>query len=186
MQNGYCDFDKQIQPAYHEARAAGTLAPLPPELASLGEQVLALVDGLFSDAQLPQIDDDRRQKQNPVNGNLHKREFQALWQRINRKAAYTVQFDAGELVEKERSDRCRGLPRQRGPAGLRVRGTRRQSGEEACRAGASAREITRGPMRPGRGKAELRRRRREAELRDEKNTAQMEVTAPARAGPYTT
>ena len=31
---------------------------------------------------------------------FHKREFQALWNRINRKAAYTVHFDTEELVNK--------------------------------------------------------------------------------------
>lgn len=100
LQNGYCDFDERITPAYHEARAAGTLAPLPAELATIGDQVLALVDGLFSEVQLPGIDDDRARKENPVNANLYKREFQALWQRINRKAAYTVDFDTDELVPK--------------------------------------------------------------------------------------
>jgi type III restriction enzyme len=100
LKNDYCDFDKRVTPAYYEARAAGTLAPLPQDLAGIAEQVFMLVDGLFSDAQLPAIDDDRRQKENPVNANLHKREFQALWERINRKAAYTVELDTDELVPK--------------------------------------------------------------------------------------
>jgi restriction endonuclease len=99
LQNVYCDFDKQITPAYHQARAAGTLAPLPAELAAMGEQVLALVDGLFSDAQLPGIDNDRHQKENPVNANLHKREFQALWQRINLDSVIDLGYEATIRVD---------------------------------------------------------------------------------------
>ena len=58
------------------------------------------MDGVFSESQLPDIGDDRRPKQNPLNANFEKQEFKALWDRINRKAAYTVEFDSDELVQK--------------------------------------------------------------------------------------
>jgi hypothetical protein len=45
---------------------------------------------VFSDAQLPSIEDERKVKANPLNANFHKKEFQELWSRINRKAAYAV------------------------------------------------------------------------------------------------
>ena len=59
------------------------------ELAPHAEQVFQLIDSVFSDAQLPEIDDDRKAKTNPLNANFEKKEFQELWSRINRKAAYT-------------------------------------------------------------------------------------------------
>ena len=37
---------------------------------------------------------------NPLNGNWDRREFQALWKRINHKYAYTVSFDDAELTDK--------------------------------------------------------------------------------------
>jgi type III restriction enzyme len=46
------------------------------------------------------IGDDRRSKKNPRNANFEKQEFKALWQRINHKAVYSVEFDSDELVEK--------------------------------------------------------------------------------------
>jgi hypothetical protein len=66
----------------------------------LAEQVFQLIDSVFSDKQLPQFDDDRRPKKNPLNDNFDKQEFKALWSRINRKAAYSVRFDSAELVGK--------------------------------------------------------------------------------------
>lgn len=76
------------------------MAELPPVLASNAEQVFQLVDSVFTDAQLPAIDDDRTKQTNPLNGNFEKKEFKELWNRINRKAAYTVHFDSKELISK--------------------------------------------------------------------------------------
>ena len=100
LKNDYTDESDHIAPAYHDAKKAGQLAALPPELAPYAEQVLALIDSVFSDAQLPALDDDRTIRVNPLNANFDKREFKELWQRINRKAAYTVHFDTRELVDK--------------------------------------------------------------------------------------
>jgi type III restriction enzyme len=55
---------------------------------------------VFSDAQMPTIDDDRKAKTNPLNDNFEKKEFTELWNRINHKAAYTVDFATPELVNK--------------------------------------------------------------------------------------
>ena len=100
VKNDYTDDADHITRAYHEARKDGTLAALPPELAPHAEQVFALIDSVFSESQLPDIGDDRKPKKNPLNANLEKQEFKELWKRINRKAAYTVNFDSGELVCK--------------------------------------------------------------------------------------
>ena len=85
---------------YHEAKKEGTLAPLPPELQAHAEQVYQLIDSVFSDSQMFEIGDDRRPKKNPLNSNFDKQEFKELWNRINRKAAYSVDFDSAELVKK--------------------------------------------------------------------------------------
>jgi type III restriction enzyme len=100
LKNDYTDDDDRVAAAYHEAKATGTLAALPPELQPYAEQVFQLIDSVFSDKQLPQFDDDRRPKKNPPNDNFEKQEFKALWNRINRKAAYSVRFDSAELVGK--------------------------------------------------------------------------------------
>ena len=100
IQNGYVDKKRLITEKYHVAKSADALAALPPELQPYAEQVFHLIDSVFSDKQLPQFDDDRRPKKNPLNDNFDKQEFKTLWSRINRKAAYSVRFDSAELVGK--------------------------------------------------------------------------------------
>ncbi|MBW8454600.1 MAG: DEAD/DEAH box helicase family protein [Pseudomonas sp.] len=98
--NEYTDDTDQIVEAYHQAKANGTLASLPAELQPYADQIFELIDSVFSDAQLPKVDDGRKPKTNPRNANFDKKEFQELWNRINRRAVYRVEFDSPELVRK--------------------------------------------------------------------------------------
>jgi len=100
VKNDYTDDADQIADTYHEAKAAGKLADLPDDLKPHAEQVFQLIDSVFSEAQLPKVDDGRRPKTNPLNANFEKKEFQELWARINRKAVYRVDFDSTELIRK--------------------------------------------------------------------------------------
>ncbi len=100
LKNDYTDDDKHITQAYHDARKDESLASLPPELAKYADPVFQLIDSVFSDAQLPQIDDERKALKNPLNANFEKKEFKELWNHINHKAVYSVQFDTKELVGK--------------------------------------------------------------------------------------
>ena len=100
LKHDYIDDHAAITADYHAARAAGTRAELPAELQPYAAQVFELVDSVFTQALLPTPEDGRKGQVNRLNENFHKREFQALWNRINRKAAYTVHFDSDELVGK--------------------------------------------------------------------------------------
>ncbi|MBZ9566771.1 type III restriction-modification system endonuclease [Modicisalibacter tunisiensis] len=100
LKNDYTDNADHITEAYHQAKEDGTRAELPEALQPHAQQVFQLIDSVFSNAQLPHIEDGRKAKLNPLNDNFHKKEFQALWERINRKAAYSVSFDSNELIEK--------------------------------------------------------------------------------------
>lgn len=100
VKNDYTDDADQIALAYHDAKAAGTLAELPDELKPYADQIFGLIDTVFSEANLPKMDDGRKPKTNPLNSNFDKKEFQALWSRINHKAVYRVEFDSAELVKK--------------------------------------------------------------------------------------
>ena len=100
IQNGYVDVDRKVVEKYHEAKKTGTLAPLPPELQPYAEHVFQLVDSVFSAVQLPEISDDRKGQLVAPNANFEKKEFQELWNRINRKAIYAVDFETSELIEK--------------------------------------------------------------------------------------
>ena len=98
--NDYSNDADEIASTYHEAKEREELAALPEELQPYAEGVFALIDSVFSDAALPKIDNGRAPKTNPLNDNFHRAEFQELWNRINKKAVYTVEFETSELVGK--------------------------------------------------------------------------------------
>jgi type III restriction enzyme len=100
LKNDYTDGQDKITQAYHIAKTSEQLAPLPEALQKYAQHVFTLIDSVFSDAQIPEIQDDRKTKPNPLSNNFHKKEFQELWNRINQKAAYTVHFETEELVRK--------------------------------------------------------------------------------------
>lgn len=100
VKNDYSDDADQITSTYHQAKEDGTLAALPEELKAHADQIFQIIDSVFSDAQLPKVEDGRKPKLNPLNENFEKREFQELWRRINQKAVYRVEFDSDELVRK--------------------------------------------------------------------------------------
>ncbi|MEQ9244489.1 MAG: DEAD/DEAH box helicase family protein [Nitratireductor sp.] len=100
VKNDYSDDADQITEAYHQAKEAGSLAALPDELKAHADQIFQIIDSVFSDAQLPKVEDGRKPKTNPLNENFQKKEFQELWRRINQKAVYRVEFDSEELVRK--------------------------------------------------------------------------------------
>ena len=99
-ENDYINDADKIADAYHAAKGEGKLADLPDDLKPYEEQVFQLIESVFSDAQLPKVDDGRKEKTNPLNENFKKKEFQELWARINRKAVYRVDFDSAELTRK--------------------------------------------------------------------------------------
>jgi len=98
LKNDYSDDDDRITASYHTAKSEGALVPLPDDLEPHAEEIFNLIDSVYSDALLPKIGDDRAAKINPLNGNFEKKEFQVLWNRINRRAMYRVDFDSSELV----------------------------------------------------------------------------------------
>lgn len=100
--NGYIDADKNITPAYREAAANGTLAPLPQKLQPIAEGVTRLINSIFDSKALDDmIEPDKPAiPENRLNENFNKSEFQALWKEINHQYVYTVSYDSNELIEK--------------------------------------------------------------------------------------
>jgi len=100
LKNDYTDDNDIITETYHQAKAEGVLADLPEEIQIHAKPILELIDAVYSAAALPDIGNNRKNKINPLNGNFNKKAFQELWGKINRKAAYTVDFDSAELIKK--------------------------------------------------------------------------------------
>ena len=98
MKNDFTNDNDEITPEYHQAKAEGRLPDLPEDLKPYTESVFKLIDGVFDPKQMPEIDNGRTPKTNPLNDNFNKKEFKELWSRINRRAVYKVDFDSAELV----------------------------------------------------------------------------------------
>ena len=98
IRNGYIDNSDKILEKYHNDESNNDLAPLPVKLALYKEQIFGLINNIFSELQLPEVLDDRKPKTNHLNANFERKEFRELWNRINRRAAYRVEFDSKELV----------------------------------------------------------------------------------------
>lgn len=103
LKNDFVDEDDFLSEAYRQARENNAMPEFPKELAHLEpyrEPLFAQLDDLAKTGSID-IADGRRVKSNPINeGNFKRKEFRALWNRINRKAAYCVDFKSEELIEK--------------------------------------------------------------------------------------
>lgn len=103
ISNGYVDKKRKVTDKYRADAANGTIAPMPEELAPMAEGIHTLIQSVYDDSILDNMFEDGHEskvKDNPLNENFAKKEFQALWKQINRKYAYTVDFDSEELIKK--------------------------------------------------------------------------------------
>ncbi len=100
VKNDYVNDDDTISDAYKQAKEEGTLAaPTSEVLKPVIDFVWPLIDILYLDLPVPT--DDRKPKKIPLNeANFARKEFQALWGRINHRAVYQVEFDSAELIRK--------------------------------------------------------------------------------------
>ena len=100
VKNDYTDDADHITDEYVNAAKSDALVELPEELKPYQEEIHKLIDSVYTNAALPQITNDRAPKNNPLNDNFKKKEFKELWNRINKKAVYSVKFDSDELTKK--------------------------------------------------------------------------------------
>ncbi|MGN0807437.1 MAG: hypothetical protein ACI4MN_03190 [Candidatus Coproplasma sp.] len=101
--NGYVDRDGNVMDVYRDAQANGTFADLPVELAPISDGIHKLIQGIFDEKVLKEMVSPTSKttiKQNELNENFFKKEFQELWKRINHKYAYTVNIDSDKLIER--------------------------------------------------------------------------------------
>ena len=103
ISNGYIDPKRKVTEKYRTDATAGTVALLPEELHPMAEGIHMLIQSIYDDSILKDMFIDGHETkvtENPLNGNFAKKEFQALWNEINHKYAYTVSFDSNELIRK--------------------------------------------------------------------------------------
>ena len=103
IQNGYVDMKRRVTDKYRQDINLGMAAELPDELKPMAEGIHLLIQSVYDDSVLDNMFTDghgTKVKENPLNENFAKKEFQALWREINHKYAYTVKFDSKELIKK--------------------------------------------------------------------------------------
>ena len=103
IQNGYMDMKRRVTDKYRQDINLGMAAELPDELKPMAEGIHLLIQSVYDDSVLDNMFTDghgTKVKENPLNENFAKKEFQALWREINHKYAYTVKFDSKELIKK--------------------------------------------------------------------------------------
>lgn len=102
-ENRYLKLLNKVTDKYRQEIKSGTVAELPDELKTMAEGIHMLIQSVYDDSILQDMFTDGHEtkvKDNPLNDNFAKKEFQALWQEINHKYAYTVEFDSNELIKK--------------------------------------------------------------------------------------
>ncbi len=103
VRNDYIDDDDHVTDGYRAELANGVLASLPESCKDISEGVYALIQSVFDEHALDNMISNGREtkiQENALNDNFYKKEFQALWNYINHKYAYTVEFDSEELIQK--------------------------------------------------------------------------------------
>lgn len=103
VKNDYIDDDDHVTDRYRTDLAEGRLAVLPESCNDFSEGVHALIQSIFDEHALDNMIGNGREakvQENALNDNFYKKEFQTLWNHINHKYAYTVEFDSEELVRK--------------------------------------------------------------------------------------
>ena len=103
VKNDYVDESGHITDTYRIDIENNAAATLPERVKPYAEAIHALVQSIFDEHALDgMIDDANKTKvqENNLNDNFYKKEFQTLWNYINHKYTYSVEFDSEELIKK--------------------------------------------------------------------------------------
>lgn len=103
LKNDYITDDDYVSDKYHEDLENNTLAELPEELKPMSVGIHSLIQSVFNEKALDNMVEDGHKTKiydNELNENFHKKEFQDLWNMINHKYIYRVDFDSKELIAK--------------------------------------------------------------------------------------
>ena len=103
LKNDYIDDNEHITDQYRADLDNNALAPLADELKPISEGIHKLIQSIFNDKIFENMignGNETTVPSNDLNENFAKKEFQTLWNYINHKYAYTVDFDSIELIRK--------------------------------------------------------------------------------------
>lgn len=96
----YVDDNGCLTEKYYEAKKAGTLK-FPDEIKDCNDSVIKIMDTIYDIKGMLPEDARKNNVDIKINaGALDKKEFLALWNKINIKSIYAVDFDGQELIDK--------------------------------------------------------------------------------------
>lgn len=104
-ENDYIDDKDQITEQYKSDLENNALAPMSRKLAPMAEGIQMLIRALYDEATQDAVSkmfengNKPNVQNNRLNENFNKKEFQALWNEINHKYAYTVHYNSEELIK---------------------------------------------------------------------------------------
>ena len=101
--SGYIDQNNKLTDKYFEDNKKGSLKEVPEILSPYTESIHKLVQGIFDEKVLDGMISDANKsviKNNDLNDNFNKKEFKQLWEQINHKYTYKVDFSSEELIKK--------------------------------------------------------------------------------------
>ena len=103
IKNDYIDEDDHVTDKYRADLENGMFVPVPESCVDITEGVHVLIQSVFDEHIFDDMfhnGHDTKIQENALNDNFYKKEFQTLWNYINHKYAYTVEFDSEELIRK--------------------------------------------------------------------------------------
>ena len=100
VKNGYVNENGELTEKYYADKKAGALV-LPEEVKGSSDSIIRILDMIYDIKGMTPEDARKNDIDIKVNQDaLNKKEFQALWKRINVKSIYAVDFEGQELIEK--------------------------------------------------------------------------------------
>ena len=100
MKNDYIDENDNITHKLKEDIANNTIS-VPEVMQEHTEEYVKLITSLFTETKIEIGNANKNNISNlKLNDNFYKKEFQDLWNKINIKSIYEVDFDSNELIEK--------------------------------------------------------------------------------------
>ncbi|MCR5196188.1 MAG: DEAD/DEAH box helicase family protein [Pseudobutyrivibrio sp.] len=105
VKNDYVTDDgkDKITDAFRQDLEKNEIKPLPEALEKYADGIIRLIQGVYDEKVFDEMIEDASETKTPrndLNDNFYKKEFQTLWNYINHKYAYYVDFDSEELIKK--------------------------------------------------------------------------------------
>ena len=102
VKNDYIDENDKPTDTYKKAVETNTIQPMMPELEAFANTLHMWIQSIYDESILDNMIENGNQakiQDNRLNENFNKAEFKKLWNLINHKYAYTVDFDSSELIK---------------------------------------------------------------------------------------